>query len=184
MHGAQCTAWCAHRTVIDERVRAAFDERMSTHSVTRVLLPSLLVLAACRSTNSTPAAVRGVLSAQQEAWNRGDVEQFLRAGYWDSPQLTFFSGGDVVHGFDTMLQRFLARYKSAGKETGTLTFADVDVLPLGGEHALARGHWLVDFKTQPDPGGLFTLILERRPEGWRILHDHTSVETPGERKVQ
>ena len=23
--------------------------------------------------------------------------------------------------------------------------------------------------------GVFTLVLERRPEGWRIIHDHTSV---------
>ncbi len=157
---------------------------MSLRSCARVAVVPLLVLAGCASTRSTPSAVRGVLRAQQEAWNRGDVEQFLRAGYWDSPQLTFFSGGDVVRGFDTMLQRFLARYKSAGKETGTLTFADVDVLPLGSEHALARGHWFVDFQTQPDQGGLFTLILEQRPEGWRILHDHTSLDAPSERKVQ
>jgi hypothetical protein len=23
-------------------------------------------------------------------------------------------------------------------------------------------------------GGLFTLILRKRPEGWRIIHDHSS----------
>jgi ketosteroid isomerase-like protein len=23
--------------------------------------------------------------------------------------------------------------------------------------------------------GVFTLVVERRPEGWRIVHDHTSV---------
>jgi len=31
--------------------------------------------------------------------------------------------------------------------------------------------------TMPDdthPGGLFTLVLRKRPEGWRIVHDHTS----------
>jgi ketosteroid isomerase-like protein len=26
------------------------------------------------------------------------------------------------------------------------------------------------------PHGLFTLIFKRFPEGWRIVHDHTSAE--------
>jgi ketosteroid isomerase-like protein len=27
-------------------------------------------------------------------------------------------------------------------------------------------------------GGMFTLILRRFPQGWRIVHDHTSADTP------
>jgi hypothetical protein len=31
-----------------------------------------------------------------------------------------------------------------------------------------------------DVGGVFSLVLERFPEGWRIIHDHTS-EVPSGR---
>jgi len=33
----------------------------------------------------------------------------------------------------------------------------------------ARGPWR---------GSLFTLIFRHIPDGWKIVHDHTSVETP------
>jgi ketosteroid isomerase-like protein len=26
--------------------------------------------------------------------------------------------------------------------------------------------------------GVFSVVLEHRPEGWRIIHDHTSVDAP------
>ena len=29
------------------------------------------------------------------------------------------------------------------------------------------------------PGGLFTLIVRKFPEGWKIVHDHTSAEETG-----
>ena len=32
------------------------------------------------------------------------------------------------------------------------------------------------------PGGLFTVILRRFPEGWKIVHDHTSSEEAALRK--
>jgi hypothetical protein len=28
------------------------------------------------------------------------------------------------------------------------------------------------------PAGLFTVILRKLPEGWKIIHDHTSAEEP------
>lgn len=151
------------------------------------ILPLVVLLtatAACRSTESSVLEVRSLVDRQQAAWNAGDVERYMRIGYWESPELTFFSGGDVVRGFDVVLQRYLKRYKQGGAETGELTFADVVVTPLGSDAAFVRGHWFVDFKTKEDQGGLFTLVLEKRPEGWRIVHDHTSVEPPKSGKVQ
>ena len=70
-------------------------------------------------------AVRQVLDAQAEAWNRGDLEGFM-AGYWSSPDLTFFSGPDRTSGWQATLDRYRKRYKSEGKEMGRLTFARRD----------------------------------------------------------
>lgn len=168
-------------TVVDPRALGECDERMKLIALVAALVP---LVTACRSTSSQVDEVRQLVERQQAAWNAGDVERFLRVGYWDSPELTFFSGGDVVRGFDTMLQRFLKRYKQGNAESGELTFADVVVTPLGSDHAFVRGHWYVDFKKAEDQGGLFTLVLERQRDGWRIVHDHTSVETPKTGKVQ
>ena len=103
------------------------------------ILALLLPLAACASTSSEVAEVRSIVERQQAAWNAGDVERYMRVGYWASPELTFFSGGDVVRGFDVVLERYLKRYKQGGAETGELTFADVVVTPLGSDAAFVRG---------------------------------------------
>jgi beta-aspartyl-peptidase (threonine type) len=44
---------------------------------------------------------------------------------------------------------------------------------LSPKSAFVRGRWqLVTDKEKL--GGLFTLIFKKLPEGWRIVHDHTS----------
>ena len=40
---------------------------------------------------------------------------------------------------------------------------------------LVRGRWKVTFKDGRVSEGLFTLAMKKRAEGWRIVHDHTSV---------
>src|SRR5262245_66685660 len=76
------------------------------------------------------ADVRKVLDEQVVAWNKGDLVGFMK-GYWNSKELTFVSGKDVTRGWQATLDRYKKRYQSEGKEKGTLTFADLQVL----EHA-------------------------------------------------
>jgi len=119
-------------------------------------------------------AVRRLLDAQVAAWNRGDLEGFMK-GYWKSDSLTFYSGGNVSHGWQVTLDRYRKRYQSEGREMGTLVFDLHDVtLPARGE-ALVRGGWSLKLK-DGEPRGLFTLWLRWFPDaGWRVVHDHTSV---------
>jgi beta-aspartyl-peptidase (threonine type) len=138
---------------------------------------SFLAFAALALSSSQPAAevdkaVRAVLDAQVVAWNNGDVEGFME-GYWRSPKLTFSSGGDTTRGWDATLQRYKKKYQSEGAEMGKLTFRDLEIEPLGPDAALVRGRWQL-VRTKDKPGGVFTLILRKTPEGWRIVHDHTS----------
>jgi beta-aspartyl-peptidase (threonine type) len=44
---------------------------------------------------------------------------------------------------------------------------------LAPDAAWVRGRWKVT-TTSKEVGGWFTLIFKKRPEGWRIVHDHTS----------
>jgi ketosteroid isomerase-like protein len=117
------------------------------------------------------AAVRALLDEQVAGWNRGDLEDFM-AGYWQSDTLRFASGGDVTFGWGATLDRYRTRYPDRAT-MGTLSFVDVVVEPLGNTHALAFGRYVLE-READRPTGLFTLLLERRPEGWRIVHDHTS----------
>lgn len=120
----------------------------------------------------TDPQVRAVLMRQQEAWNAGELERFME-DYWDSDELTFFSEGKVTKGYTGLQERFRKRYQSEGKEMGTLTFSDLDVTPMGVNHAVARGRWKV-ITSKESFDGLFTLTLFRFPDGWKITHDHTS----------
>jgi beta-aspartyl-peptidase (threonine type) len=142
-----------------------------------LLVAALLLAASCRTvtTASISHDIESVVRAQEAAWNRGDVEGFMNAGYWRSPDLTFFSGGDDTRGFDTVLARYVKRYKTGDAEMGKLAFTQLEVIPLFEDAAIVRGRWDLDFEKQPDVGGLFTLVFRRMSGEWRIVHDHTSV---------
>lgn len=118
--------------------------------------------------------IQAVLESQEAAWNRGDVNGFMQ-GYWNSPFLTFSSGGKIQRGWQETMDRYRTTYPN--RETmGQLKFDDLDALALGSDHALVTGSWLLE-REEP-VGGVFSLIFRRLPEGWRIIHDHTSVLEP------
>ena len=121
------------------------------------------------------AAIRKVLQSQVEAWNRRDLEAFM-AGYWNSPELTFFSGATVTQGWQPTLERYRKKYQSAGTEMGKLEFQDLQVEMLGPKAAFVRGKFLLTLSDGKQPHGLFTLVFREFPEGWRIIHDHSSGE--------
>jgi ketosteroid isomerase-like protein len=118
------------------------------------------------------AAIRKVLDDQAAAWNRGDLIGFMD-GYWKSDRLSFFSNNDKTAGWQATLDRYRKKYQADGKEMGKLAFSELSVELLGTEHALVNGRFRLTLK-EAAPTGIFTLILRKLPEGWRIVHDHTS----------
>jgi hypothetical protein len=118
------------------------------------------------------AAIRKVLDDQVVSWNKGNLEGFM-AGYWNSAELSFSSGKDKTRGWQATFDRYKKRYQSEGREMGKLSFSELEIDMLCPESAFVRGRWkLVQSKETPE--GLFTLIFKKFPEGWRIVHDHTS----------
>ncbi len=127
----------------------------------------------------TPAdaeAIGAVIQDQAAAWNRGDLAGFME-GYWRSPDLVFTSGAQVRRGWQTTMDRFDARYGQSTDGMGTLTFEVLEVRSVGARGAVVLGKYVLT-DTENANRGVFSLVLERRPEGWRIVHDHTSAE-PG-----
>ena len=121
--------------------------------------------------NKTITAIRTVLEAQSEAWNRGDIEGYM-AGYWRSPETVFISGDSVTRGWQTVLDRYKKNYNSREK-MGTLTFSDLEIRPISNNTAVVLGRWHLQ-RAKDEPHGRFTLIFRKTREGWRIVHDHTS----------
>ena len=144
-----------------------------------VALATSVFLFAQRSALPKPAderkadreAISAVLSAQQAAWNRGDVDVFL-VGYWHSPELTFSGSSGMTRGWDGVLARYKKNYPDRGA-MGQLDFSELEFGFLGADAALVLGRWHLK-RDKDDVGGVFTLVWQRFPDGWKIIHDHTS----------
>lgn len=117
-------------------------------------------------------AIRTVLTDQVTAWNKGDLLGFME-GYWNSKELTFYSGKEKHQGWNKALERYQKRYQSEGKEMGKLAFAELEIAVFGAGHAVVKGRFQVEMK-QETIGGLFTLVMKKIDGKWLIVHDHTS----------
>jgi ketosteroid isomerase-like protein len=142
-----------------------------------LLVGAVLIAAAQEKSGNSPvdSEICALLLAQREAWNRGDIDGFMN-GYARGETTVFISGDEVTRGWQTVRDRYLNKYGDRGK-MGTLTFSDLEIEQLAGDCAIALGRWQLKRATD-NPRGRFTLIFRRTPDGWRIVHDHTSAAAP------
>jgi uncharacterized protein (TIGR02246 family) len=153
------------------------------------LVPAILIGAALfapaagtAESHDDGTAVRALLEAQASAWNAGDIEGFM-AGYWKSDATEFAGAGGLLRGRQAVLDRYRRTYPDR-KAMGQLTFSDLEINVLSRDAAYIVGRWRLE-RENDHPGGVFTLIVRKFPEGWRIVHDHTSAfasAASGERK--
>ena len=142
------------------------------------ILTVLLLTASITVSSQTPSErrriesdIRQVMNDQVAAWNRGDIDGFMR-GYWKSDDLIFVSGDNVTRGWRPTLERYKKSYDSRAK-MGTLAFSDLEIKVLSRDAAVVLGSWALA-RDKDDPHGKFTLTFRRFKEGWRIVIDHTS----------
>jgi ketosteroid isomerase-like protein len=153
----------------------------------RLIFLSLTMSVTLLATNADPgpgtqqtsapeeAALRAVLTRQQSAWNQGDVAAFME-GYWNSPELTFAGASGITRGYAPVLAHYKQGYPDKAT-MGHLEFSDLEVHSLDGNAALVLGQWHLT-RRAGNVGGVFSLVFERFPEGWKIVHDHTSQSAP------
>lgn len=151
--------------------------------MTRAFLRALpaLLLFACRPSapgegGGEDATLTAQLTAQLArsagAWNRGDLDGFM-GDYARDSTTTFVDGGHARHGWDFIRARYAPRF-APGASRDSLRFEEVAARPLGRRHALVTARFLLFRDRQTTASGPFTLVLERKTDGWKILHDHTS----------
>ena len=117
-------------------------------------------------------AIRAVLRRQEIAWNEKDIRRYMY-GYWQNENLVFASGGDITRGWQPTLDRYLKNYDTTAK-IGRLTLRVEKIDLMGDDWAKVLGEWQVQ-RPSEQLSGLFTLVLQRQPEGWKVVHDHTSL---------
>jgi ketosteroid isomerase-like protein len=148
---------------------------------TRLTLPIIcnilmaLVCAASEQPPNSAAEIQSVLTTQQDAWNRGDIDAFMN-GYARSASTVFVSEDEVGRGWETVRDRYRVKYSDRAK-MGTLSFSEIEVTMLSSDAAVVLGRWKLK-RANDEPHGRFTLIFKRLPEGWLIVHDHTSAAPP------
>lgn len=115
-----------------------------------------------------------VLLAQERAWNKGDLDSFL-ATYKNSPDTLFLGTNSVTHGWQEVAERYHKHY--ATQDTmGVLSFENLQPVLLDDTHGYVTGAFKLERakKFGGPAAGVFSLILERDAEGWKIILDHTT----------
>ena len=138
-----------------------------------LLLLTLTLASSSGSQTSPEAAIRHLLDQQTTDWNRGDVDAFMK-GYEDSPNTTFV-GQTVQYGYATIRDRYKKLYTTPAA-MGQLTFTHVAIRVLDANYATATGNFHLE-RTAAGGGnadGIFSLLLKKEPQSWKIILDHSS----------
>ncbi len=121
--------------------------------------------------NNISSQVRKVLDTQVSAWNRGDIEGFMK-GYWKSEKMLFISGNTVSRGWQAAFDRYKKGYATKEK-MGILSFSELEITVLSKKAALVVGRFTL-VREKDKPTGMFTLTFRKIEKKWRIIVDHTS----------
>lgn len=152
------TSACAQTVGGDEVIRTARIEAPGA-STPPVVVPT---------TAETFEAVTNTLDAAAEAWSSGDVEAVMATYVADEPLLVFL-GDTPLKGPDAVRAALTARAAQPGG-LGQMTYEWFETLQFDVNTTVVSGRVVVrrDARTSR---GLFTRVLRRTPDGWRIVHD-------------
>jgi uncharacterized protein (TIGR02246 family) len=138
-----------------------------------------LVFAGCasqsamRNASISPAdeaAIRAVFDTTAAGWNRGELAVYLSAY---TPNATTMGSTGLVRGVNAIGDQMRAGFWKAGRPAQVLTYDHLEVRPLGRDHALATGQYILTGGGRPNRTGWFSTIWVRTSAGWRMEHDHS-----------
>ncbi len=132
----------------------------------------IITLTYCtRKNENDHAGILKVLEAQRQAWNKGDMEDYMQ-GYIQSDSLVFVGKSGPEYGWKTTLDNYRKSYPDKAA-MGILTFDIKQVKLISADHAFVLGAW--HLKRENDaPEGYFTLLLKKVDGNWKVIADHSS----------
>jgi len=116
-------------------------------------------------------AIHKVLDDQNAAWNRGDIDAFMK-GYWESDSLMFVGKSGVTYGYNNTLKNYKKGYPDTAA-MGKLTFTDIKFKKLSKKYYFIVGKWYLK-RSIGDVSGHYNLLLEKINGQWVIIVDHSS----------
>ena len=123
-----------------------------------------------QSPQEDKALVAKAMQLQQEAWNKGDVREFM-AYYWNNDSLKFIGKKGITYGWQNTLDNYLKGYPDK-TSMGQLTFTLLELSRLSPESMYVIGKW--ELQKDKPVGGHFTLLWKKIKGKWLIVCDHTS----------
>jgi uncharacterized protein (TIGR02246 family) len=119
------------------------------------------------------AGVAAALNDSKAGWNAGSLERFV-AVY--APDATFVTEKGLVQGRAAIADHYRRSFAGGANTRGKLDFQTLGSRIISPVHLLMWARWTL---TPSHPAGkvetgMTTLLFERRPEGWRIISDHSS----------
>ncbi len=115
--------------------------------------------------------IRALLQKQTEAWNRGDIEDFME-GYWKNDSLMFIGKSGITYGWQQTLDNYKRGYPDK-TAMGQLTFTLIEIKRLSSKYYSVVGRWNLK-RTIGDIGGHYTLLMKKINGVWVIISDHSS----------
>jgi ketosteroid isomerase-like protein len=133
----------------------------------------LLGLSACnqQAQHGAKAAIAQTMNAQEDAWNSGDLNGFMKA-YWHHDSLVFIGSRGLTYGWNTVLNNYKKSYPNQAA-MGHLTFHNQLFRDLRNGHYWVAGQWTLHRKTDT-LSGHFTLVWKKIDGHWLIISDHSS----------
>jgi ketosteroid isomerase-like protein len=136
-----------------------------------LLVISLLMSTLLIAQSKDQKAITKLLYEQDLAWNRGDLEDFMK-GYWKSDSLMFIGKNGITYGW----QQTLDNYKKGYPDTaamGKLDFEYIEMKQLSSTYFFVVGKWHLT-RAIGNLQGAFTLLLRKINNNWVIVKDHSS----------
>jgi len=135
------------------------------------LLIAFIISIDLSAQNKEDAEIIKTLNAQSEAWNRGDIQQFMEP-YWHSDSLIFVGKSGVTYGWENTLKNYQKGYPDTAS-MGKLHFDIIQTKRLSAIYYSVVGKWHLT-RSIGDIGGHFTLLLRKIKNKWVIVSDHSS----------
>ncbi len=118
------------------------------------------------------AVVDNLLTDSEEKWNGGDLDGFM-AWYQRGPETSFMGSDGPFYGWEQIRDRYAPRF-GPGASRDSLRFENLETRPIAPWLGLATARYVLFQEDSVTATGIFTLVVKRTPDGWRIIHDHSS----------
>ncbi|MGN6165561.1 MAG: YybH family protein [Flavisolibacter sp.] len=105
-----------------------------------------------------------------EQWNKGDLDGYM-ALYDTAATMMMPTGRAKLGGVRALYEKY---YFENGQPKQMLAYDSYQFTPLGPDYALLTGRFILKpNEKMKERTGTFSLVLVRRHNEWKILHDHS-----------